>query len=348
MKESAVFLLVAVSLFAGCCPTSPMPAGTADPDFVVDVYEEQKVWEGTTLLGDSHTGDNRVIEVNMLGEIVWEFVLPQEWCDRLCGLDTDPLPNGNILLVLTNHGIEEIDPAGESVWSLLDPQVSHDADRLPNGNTLYSFGSNDTKEDAQVKEVDAAGDLVWSWYAADHLDYPPYSDIFEQGWCHTNAVTRLDNGNTLISIRNFEMIVEVTPDGDIVDTIEDVAISPHDPEVLPNENILVVSQEGVEGNRAIEIDRETHEILWEYVVMDVANIPVRDCNRLPNGNTLITCAREIIEVTLDGEIVWRFRLADSVPPFENPAGSGFFKAMRLDYEHAHVAAQKAVLGSTGL
>lgn len=52
--------------------------GTRDPDLVVDVYDPQKVWEGTTLLTDKHTGEARLIEVNMLGEIVWEHKLPEE------------------------------------------------------------------------------------------------------------------------------------------------------------------------------------------------------------------------------------------------------------------------------
>jgi hypothetical protein len=79
----------------------------------------------------------------------------------------------------------------------------------------------------------------------------------------------------------------------------------------------------------IEIDPETGEILWEYGIEERDNMPVRDCNRLPNGNTLITAARKIIEVTPDGQVVWQFGLADSVPRLEDSPQLGFYKAERL-------------------
>lgn len=58
-------------------------------------------------------------------------------------------------------------------------------------------------------------------------------------------------------------------------------------------------------------------------------MPVRDCNRLPNGNTLITAARKIIEVTPEGDVVWQFGLADTVPELKDSAQLGFYKAERL-------------------
>lgn len=304
------------------------PGGIGDPDLIVDVYDPDRVWAGTTLLTDKHTGKARLIEVNMLGEIVWEYKLPAEWGEKIVGFEVEPLPNRNVLLAITNRGLYEVDRDGTIVWSHQDPKISHDADRLANGNTLYVFGSNDQKSDAQVKEVNPAGEQVWAWYAKDHFDYPPYSDISWQGWSHTNAVTRLENGNTLISIRNFDMIVEVGPDGEVVNTIEGIAKSPHDPLVLENGNILVVSQTTV-AHTTMEIDPETKDILWSYDITERSNMPVRDCNRLPNGNTLITAARKIIEVTPEGEIVWQFGMADTVPELSDSAQLGFYKAERL-------------------
>ena len=60
------------------------------------------------------------------------------------------------------------------------------------------------------------GEIVWSWYAKDEYDVAPYADIDDEGWTHANAVTRLSNGNTLVSLRNFNLTVEVDPDGDVV------------------------------------------------------------------------------------------------------------------------------------
>ena len=85
--------------------------------------------------------------------------------------------------------------------------------------------------------------------------------------------------------------------------------SPHDPEVLDSGNILVVDQGPIwagETHDVVEIDPTTDEVVWRYAITDESNWPVRDADRLENGNTLITGSSQIVEVTEDGEIVWRF------------------------------------------
>jgi len=323
----------------------PMVRGTVDPDISVDVYEPDLVWAGTTLLPDNHNSERpRIIEVNMLGEIIWEYPLPpnlKQYTNP--GFDPELLSNKNILLVLPGYGVHEINRNGDTVWSYLDKKVSHDADRLPNGNTIFVFGNNDQTDDAQVKEVNPEGEIVWEWYARDYFDKPPFNTINNQGWTHTNAVTRMANGNTLISPRNFGLLVEVDAEGEVVRTIGGGVIfgdqtirlkayenadpfAPHDPEVLPNGNILMMSQ--YVPNRAIEMVPETGEVVWEYTVRDPDNWPVRDADRLPNGNTLITGTRKIIEVTPEGKIVWQLTL-DATFDREEAAGHGFYKAERI-------------------
>ncbi len=289
-------------------PTA-MPRGTVDSEISVDVYKPDKAWAGTTLLRDNHNREApRIIEVNMLGEIIWEYVVPRNMGPAG---DVELLPDNHILFTATN-GVYEIDRSGEIVWSYLTDKISHDADRLPNGNTIFVFGMYDQKSDAQVTEVNPDGEIVWEWYASDHFNESPYSTIDNEGWTHTNAVTRMANGNTLISPRNFGLLIEVDAEGEVVRTIGGGVIfnekpitlrahenvdpfSPHDPEALPNGNILMLSQ--YSPHRAIEMVPETGEVVWEYTVSDRDNWPVRDADRLPNGNTLITGAKQLIEVT---------------------------------------------------
>jgi len=93
-------------------------------------------------------------------------------------------------------------------------------------------------------------------------------------------------------------------------------IGQHDPDVLPNGNILLFDNYGnfavPEGrSRVLEFDPSTYEIVWEY-----PGTPERPFDsdirssqqRLSNGNTLITesNAGRIFEVSPDGEIVWEF------------------------------------------
>jgi hypothetical protein len=226
-----------------------MPRGKVDPSIEVKVYDREKVWPGTTLLNDNHDTEwPRIIEVNMLGEAVWEYVISRDLWDgepfRAMDKDVELLANGNILLGLHKRGIFEIDRSGKVVWSHLDEKISHDVDRLPNGNTLYNFGGGDTVDDAQAKEVSPEGEIVWEWSAKEHFNTEPYLNIDvgtanPDGWTHSNAVERLENGNTLLSLRNFGILVEVDSSGEVVRTMgEGLLKLAHDPEFYPMEMYL--------------------------------------------------------------------------------------------------------------
>ena len=317
---------------------TPMPRGTVDPDLYVDVYESDMAWAGTTLLPDNHNPESpRVIEVNMLGEIIWEYLVPENLKQYTNpGFDTELLSNNNILFVLPGYGVYEINRNGDTVWSYLDKKVSHDADRLSNGNTLVVFGNEDEVSDAQVKEVNPEGEIVWAWYARDHFDRVPYKDIYDEGWTHTNAVTRLSNGNTLISPRNFSSVIEVDPQGSVVRTIgEGILGSVHDPEILLNGNLLATTTRAGETGlgepcvRAVEIDSTTGEIVWQSPRFERDAFPVRDANRLPNGNTLITGSTKIAEVTTEGETVWQLTLKGITLTGQEASARGFYKAERV-------------------
>jgi hypothetical protein len=350
-------MVLIVLLIAGCTQSSPgsqhqnvpqtlkndtppptvtgyLPRGTPDSDFYVDVSVPEKIWPGTTILPDNHNSTfPKIIEVNRLGEIVWEYPLPEELKSFTNpGWDVENLPNGNILTVLPRKGVYEINRNKQVVWKYLDPRVSHDADRLENGNTLIAFGAGDTAGDAQVKEIDPAGNIIWSWHAKDVFTGAEYSGIADQGWTHTNAVTRLESGNTLISLRNFNVIAEVDPRGKLVRTIgKGLLKSQHDPLVLPNGNILLANQD--RPQTAVELD-PSGNIVWQFTIRDRRSWPVRDANQLPNGNTLITEADRIVEVTKDGQVVWQFRLAANTftkpgDPVNGPESRGFYKAERI-------------------
>ncbi len=326
-------LLVLFLMIMGCGGSMPKATVYQTPrsehDIYVDIYDASKANNGTTLLADNHRKDRpRIIEVDMNGKIVWEYVLPfhlREYNNP--GFDAEGLPNGNVLFLLPLKGVYEIGRKGDVVWSYMDSQVTHDADRLPNGNTLVVFGGSDSKDDIQAKEINPKGEIVWSWRAKDHLDTAEYRDIYDQGWTHANAVSRLENGNTLISLRNFNIIVEVEPNGSIARTIgKGIFHYQHDPEVLPNGNLLVMNHS--RPNKAIEIDPKTNKVVWESRPFGRKMSPVRDADRLPNGNILITGTTKILEFTPHGEVVWRLNLDVRFENRRQAPALGFYKAQR--------------------
>jgi hypothetical protein len=310
---------------------APMPRGTVDPDLHVDVYQSDMAWPGTTLLADNHDPQrHRIIEVNMLGEIIWEYVVLGVPAKSF--VEAELLPDNNILYTVSEKGVYEIDRSGKIVWSYLTNKIDHDCNRLPNGNTIFVFGMNDQKSDAQVTEVNQRGEVVWQWYAKDYLDKAPYANVSDDGWTHTNAVIRLSNGNTLISLRNFNCLAEVNPQGAVVRIIgEGILTQVHGPEVLPNGNILAALPSTPLA--AIEIDPDTGGVVWRFiwprVLLPAWGTPgARDANRLPNGDTLITGATKILEVTSNGEIVWQLTLTPEIPQAQMKM-RGFYKADRI-------------------
>lgn len=303
--------------------------------FIVDIYDPEKTFNGTTLIPDNYDEDHpRIIEVDMKGKILWEYPVPDNLKGNTNpGFDAERLDNGHILITYSRYGIVEIDYSGNVVWEHRDSKISHDSDRLNNGNTIYVFGGNDTYNDKQVKEVDSNGNMVWSWSARDFF-YSDYRDVSFQGWTHINTVIRMDNGHTLVSLRNFDLLAEIGKGGNVVAILgKGILYYPHDPEILSNGNILLANQ-NPKGRRdifhkAFEFDPDNNQVIWEYEIQKNRDWPVRDADRLPNGNTLITCSTKVIEVTKEKEIVWQLRLEEITFGLGEAAARGFYKAQRL-------------------
>ena len=72
------------------------------------------------------------------------------------------------------------------------------------------------------------------------------------------------------------------------------------------------------------------EIVWRFAIPKRRVWPVRDANRLPNGNTLITGTTVLLEITPDKEIVWRLKLKNVKFRSRKEAPAlGFYKAQRV-------------------
>ncbi len=338
-KNSWFLMVLVLSLFLvlPVVSAATIPSGTKDPDFIIEHYQPDKTWNGTTLFADYHIKETpRIVEVNMNGEIVWQYKIPDN-LRRFTnpGFDVQLLPNNHILFVLPGSGVYEIDRSGTVLWSYPDSQASHDFKRLPNGNTLINRGNEDKKDTAQVIEVDPQGKIVWSWYARSAYDKAPYSSIYNEGWTHINAVTRLPNGNTWVNLRNFNITAEINPQGSVVWQYDwsPIGQNPHEPELLPNGNILVNLHP--QPILVVEVNPKTSEIVWGYGLRGTpASHPeTRDADRLPNGNTLINNDVRLIEVTPAKEIVWQLTVKSltELPTTPENHGLYLYKSERIGY-----------------
>ncbi|MDE1725632.1 MAG: hypothetical protein KGH89_00005, partial [Thaumarchaeota archaeon] len=80
--------------------------------------------------------------------------------------------------------------------------------------------------DPEVIEVDRNGNIVWSFHFSNtpYVSDPKYNDIRGTDWgywTHTNEALRLPDGSTLISPRNFNMVIIVDKDGKVLQTYGD-------------------------------------------------------------------------------------------------------------------------------
>ncbi|MBI2899553.1 MAG: PQQ-binding-like beta-propeller repeat protein [Planctomycetes bacterium] len=147
-----------------------------------------------------------------------------------------------------------------------------------------------------VREFDRSGRELWS-----------YTTNVQYAW----AAVRLENGNTLIANTNYNQVIEVNPQREIVWQADSMNY-PYDVQRLENGNTLVAEYY---GNRVSELDPQKNRV---WACTKVQN-PI-GVQRLENGNTLITGNNQVVEVDRQGNEVWRAQV-DRLRPW---------RALRLD------------------
>jgi len=191
----------------------------------------------------------------------------------------------------------------------------------------------------RIIEWDQDGNEIWVWscfdyFSQDDWDYNQIINSFGLGfydWTHSNAIwyDELDNV-VYLSVRYLNRVTKIdyntrnvvwnmgenTSSGD-AEVGNDLNFSmQHAVKVLENRNLMIYDN----GNdnipllsRGLEISiTETDsipmaEIVWEYQLSDtVSSGKMSDCDRLPNGNSLLTSTHtsHLLEVSSDNQKVW--------------------------------------------
>lgn len=185
------------------------------PSLNILTYDKSKTYPGNVIFLDKLC--NRVVEADLNGKIVWECCAPKRQVEgrmrQSCGsslTDVELLPNDNVLVLVGGAGVYELNRMGEVLWAYENKNVSHDVDRLKNGNTLMACVGAEKASDfpykaPQAVEVSPEGEIVWAWYAKHEYADSRYKDVRSgdaDDWTHMNSVQRLDDGNTLLSVCN--------------------------------------------------------------------------------------------------------------------------------------------------
>jgi outer membrane protein assembly factor BamB len=150
-------------------------------------------------------GNNRIIEVNLLKQIVWSYG-PTSGPGALNSPNSaELLTNGHILIADENNNrVIEITRAGHIVWQYSKGLLTAAfASRLPNGDTLITDAGH-----ARIVEVSADKTVVWQYFTNKSSDSNPNP-------LPTNAV-RLANGDTSIADQFNDRAIVINSDKQIV------------------------------------------------------------------------------------------------------------------------------------
>ena len=185
---------------------------------------------------------------------------------------------GNFLVTDARGSIVIVSPQSTVLWRCgLAEFFVHDADILPNGNVMIA----DTLGDYVFEvDIDDPTQIVWQWNARDisHINWTDFGisngwsanalELVENQSLSENLFTHLNdvdfvNGSeygrsydsVLISLSHFDMVVEVnySSSKEIVWSYgeperEDIIYHQHNPDMLPNGNVVIWSIRGVFPN----------------------------------------------------------------------------------------------------
>ena len=262
-------------------------------------------------------------------------------------------PNGDLLAVYeaTNtcpygYGLVKLDRESRPIWSYGDH--AHHCVTVGANGTIYTLthqvrqgpvpGLPDlpspSLEDSIV-ELSPDGNLLKKVSLYDALARSRYRAIekffkLQTGGdtLHANRVTPLPPifhkafpeagpDSVLASSRNLDALMVVDMDAaEVVWLQRGPWLRQHDPEPLPNGNILLFDNEGdlKRGglSRALEIVPRPLSIVWQFPgdSGESLNSTIRSSvQKLPNGNVLITESdgARLLEVTPDRKVVWEYR-----------------------------------------
>jgi hypothetical protein len=137
------------------------------------------------------------------------------------------------------------------------------------------------------------------------------------------AFPSLRAGQVMVSLRTVDTLIVVDLEQrSVVWALRGPWHRQHDPDFLPNGNLLVFDNKGHYGpgepSRVLELDPTTWCVEWQYTGSAEDPFYTRGAGaqqRLPNGNTLITesLPGRILEVTTEGDVVWEY-----LSPFRAP------------------------------
>lgn len=310
----------------------------------VTKFDKTKTYAGYNLVVSGHAPE--AILIDMEGEEVhkWSYEFSKIWKDHLPGAESTHywrraflLENGDLLAIFEGSGLIKLDKDSNLVFARLNG-AHHDCHIDRNGNIYALTRKSHIKSDFALNNViledfitllDPSGNLLNETSILDALlqsKFAPvvYQQELEGDILHTNNIelvyegranpaSPFRKGQILLSLRNINFVglLDIKTQR-FVWGESDFWAQQHHPTLIDNGNILLFDNKGsFRQSKVIEYNPISRTIQWCYGCSEDEKFYTAtcgSCQRLPNGNTLISesDSGRAFEVTQEREIVWEY------------------------------------------
>ena len=265
--------------------------------------------------------EGAIYEVNLHGLVTWKYQIPDKLIqkgDMRKGADIEWLKESdNFLFVVPLGGIYEVNRKKEIVWSYETDSVSHDADRLSNGNTIF-VNAWDQKGDNQVVEITADGKIIFKWKISDsgiscaHKTADCYRPKRRGGppgdYTHVNGIQKFEDGSFLVSLRNLHKVVLIDQNLKVIQRHRRIR-AVHDPRLQDGKLIAIARKRGIISREEMATTtKEDNSYIFKY--QNQGYTFLRTNERISADLILLTDSSHLLVFDRDTEkIVWKLALS---------------------------------------
>jgi len=309
----------------------------------ITMYDPENAYNGYNFLISAHAPE--AVLMNMQGDVLhkWRCDLTRAWPDYK---PEEPSPshyfwrraqlleNGDIIVIFSGSGTLKLDKDSNVIWSVFN-RAHHDFYIARNNNiyvlTREAHINKKYNEKKPILEdyiciLDQHGKQLDKISILEAIEKSRFSPILNrlESWgdvTHTNTIQVIERntsipefteGRILVSLLSLDFVCLIDVDKGVVWGESDLWSRQHESILLKNDHMLVLDNSGIkEKSRIIEFNPVTRDFYWVYggKKEEPFNTPsCGACQRLPNGNTLITetDAGRAFEVTSEKDIVWEY------------------------------------------
>ena len=265
--------------------------------------------------------EGAIYEVNLHGLVTWKYQIPDKIIQKgniRRGADIEWLKESdNFLFVVPLGGIYEVNRKKEIVWSYETDSVSHDADRLSNGNTIF-VNAWDQKGDNQVVEITADGKIIFKWKISDsgiscaHKTADCYRPKRRGGppgdYTHVNGIQKFEDGSFLVSLRNLHKVVLIDQHLKVIQRHRRIRLV-HDPRLQDGKLIAIARKRGIiSREETATTTKEDNSYIFKY--QNQGYTFLRTNERISADLILLTDSTHLLVFDRDTEkIVWKLALS---------------------------------------